>query len=258
MHRDMSALNELLQSVIDPDTGQPLAGSGRVSGSDLSGAVATIILTPKEADGDAALKRAIEAAAAQLEAIERVRIVFETPKTAGKPRPARESRASEAAKTPPARLVIAVGSGKGGVGKSTVAANLAAACAKAGLKTGLMDADIYGPSAPRLFGLSDAPGLKKSEAGIEPLDAHGVKIVSMGFLVGERDPVVWRGPMVTGAVRQFMDEVNWGDLDILIVDMPPGTGDVQLALAQGTPLTGAVVVCTPLSWVRVSSRRPSS
>lgn len=238
-------LTETLAAVTDPQTGKPLPESGRLMGLDAREGVATVILAPGGPEDDpGTLKREVEAALSARGDIERVRVIFEAPRGGQKPRPDAPERKS-APKAPPARLIIAVGSGKGGVGKSTVAANLAAACAKTGLKIGFMDADIYGPSAPRLFGLTDAPGLKKTDAGIEPLEAHGVKIVSMGFLVGERDPVVWRGPMVTGAVRQFMDDVNWGDLDVLIVDMPPGTGDVQLALAQGTPISGAVIVSTP-------------
>ena len=242
-----TALTDLLARIEDPQTGTPLASSERLMGQDLRGGIATIILAPGGPDADdRALTRTLESALTGQGEIERVRVIFEAPRQS-KPatKPASSSAQKAAGAKPPARLIIAVGSGKGGVGKSTVAANLAAACAKTGLKTGFMDADIYGPSGPRLFGLTGAPGLKKTDAGIEPLEAHGVKLVSMGFLIGERDPVVWRGPMVTGAVRQFMDDVNWGDLDVLIVDLPPGTGDVQLALAQGTPLTGAVIVSTP-------------
>lgn len=242
-------LNEILSAVTDPQSGKPLPESGRLLGLDLRAGIATVILAPGGPQDDPkALQRAVEEALSARSGVERTRVIFEAPR--GRQTPPRDTPPKQRPKAPakpPARLIIAVGSGKGGVGKSTVAANLAAACAKTGLKTGLMDADVYGPSAPRLFGLTDAPGLKKTEAGIEPLEAHGVKLVSMGFLVGERDPVVWRGPMVTGAIRQFMDDVDWGDLDVLIVDMPPGTGDVQLALAQGTPLTGAVIVSTPQS-----------
>ncbi|MCP2670111.1 Mrp/NBP35 family ATP-binding protein [Maricaulaceae bacterium EIL42A08] len=235
----ISALN----GVIDPTSGQPLNKSGRIDGIDLKDGVATLILKPG-ADGEdiAALRARIDAALTALDGVERTRTIIETTLSRGSSKPQPQQSSPVAA---PARFVIAVASGKGGVGKSTVAANLAGACAKMGLKTGLMDADIYGPSAPRLFGLTDVPGLKKENGGIEPLEAHGVKLVSMGFLVGERDPVVWRAPMVTGAIRQFLGEVNWGDLDVLIIDMPPGTGDVQLAVAQGAPISGTVIVSTP-------------
>jgi len=216
------------------------AYADRLSGVDLRNGAATVVLRPA-AGGDTEAERArIENLLSGIAGVDRVRVVFE----GAAPRPVTRGRAVEAPKAP-AKLVIAVASGKGGVGKSTVAANLAAACAREGLSVGLMDADVYGPSVPRLFGLSDVPGLRKEEGGIAPVEAHGVKVVSMGFLVGARDPVVWRGPMVTGAIRQFLQEVVWGDLDVLFIDMPPGTGDPQLAIAQGSPITGAVIVSTP-------------
>jgi len=237
---------EALEGVADPASGAPLPRSGRISGADLKDAVATLVLSPGGPDEDiAALRASIQAALTARPEIERARVIVEAaPGKRGREAP-RASGAQQAAPRPPAKVIIAVASGKGGVGKSTVAANLAAACVKLGLKTGLMDADIYGPSIPRLFGLSAAPGLRKTDAGIQPLEAHGIKVVSMGFLVGERDPVVWRGPMVTGAIRQFLNEVDWGDPDVLIVDMPPGTGDAQLAIVQGTPISGVVIVSTP-------------
>ncbi|HEY6395654.1 MAG TPA: Mrp/NBP35 family ATP-binding protein [Candidatus Binataceae bacterium] len=140
--------------------------------------------------------------------------------------------------------IIAVGSGKGGVGKSTVAANLAVAIAKLGLSVGLLDADIYGPSIPMMFGTDERP---KSAGGqnFHPVENHGVKLISIGFFLGEKAPVIWRGPMVMGAVRQFLRDTLWGTQDFLIVDLPPGTGDVQLTLAQQVALDGAVIVTTP-------------
>ena len=237
------ALLSALSAVSDPSSGAPLSESGRIDAIDLKDGVATLVLKPGgEGEDLGVLRAAIQTALTALPEVERARVIVEA--SLGRPQ-AQAKKAAAQQLAPPARFVIAVASGKGGVGKSTVAANLAGACVKLGLKTGLMDADIYGPSAPRLFGLTDAPGLQKTKAGIEPLEAHGVKLVSMGFLVGERDPVVWRAPMVTGAVRQFLGEVNWGDLDVLIIDMPPGTGDVQLAVAQGAPISGVVIVSTP-------------
>lgn len=151
------------------------------------------------------------------------------------------------------RFVIAVASGKGGVGKSTTAANLAVGLAAQNWRVGLLDADIYGPSAPRLFGLSGKP---RVEAGkLVPLEAYGVKIMSMGFLVDENVPMVWRGPMVTQALMQMLGEVAWGDLDALVVDMPPGTGDVQLTMAQQAPISGAVIVSTPQDLALIDARR---
>lgn len=145
---------------------------------------------------------------------------------------------------PGIRNIIAVASGKGGVGKSTLAANLAVALAREGKRTGLLDADIYGPSQPRMMGVSERP---KSPDGktILPLHAHGVTMMSIGLMLKEGEAVVWRGPMLMGALQQMMGQVLWGDLDALVVDLPPGTGDVQLTLSQRYPITGAVVVSTP-------------
>jgi len=141
---------------------------------------------------------------------------------------------------------IAVASGKGGVGKSTVAANLAAALAASGAKVGLLDADVYGPSVPLMFGVpEDEKPRLNDERHIVPLLRYGVKLLSMGFLVDEKNAVIWRGPMVSSAVRQFLSQAAWGELDHLVIDLPPGTGDIQLTLVQTVPLTGAVVVSTP-------------
>lgn len=150
--------------------------------------------------------------------------------------------------------IIAVGSGKGGVGKSTVASNLAVALAKEGRKVGLLDADIYGPSVPRMMGVSERP---KSPDGkqIIPLHAHGVTVMSIGLMVDPDKAVVWRGPMLMGALQQMLGQVQWGELDVLIVDLPPGTGDVQLTLCQKTHLTGAIVVSTPQDVALLDARK---
>src|SRR5947209_13829308 len=148
---------------------------------------------------------------------------------------------------PGVKHVVAVGSGKGGVGKSTVAVNLAAALAQDGLRTGLLDADIYGPSIPIMMGLSASPSTRHVEGRnlIQPLERHGLKTMSLGFLLPPgAPPVIWRGPMVGSAVKQMLGDVEWGELDYLVVDLPPGTGDAQLTLAQVVPLTGAVIVLT--------------
>lgn len=149
---------------------------------------------------------------------------------------------------PNVKNIIAVASGKGGVGKSTVAANLAIALAKDGAQVGLMDADIYGPSAPIMFGLrGERPKMTKinGKGMIMPMDRYGVKVISIGFLVDEKQAVVWRGPMVSSAIKQFVSDVYWGDLDYLIIDLPPGTGDIHLTMVQTIPVTGVVVVTTP-------------
>jgi ATP-binding protein involved in chromosome partitioning len=143
------------------------------------------------------------------------------------------------------KSVIAVGSGKGGVGKSTIASTIALGLKRAGCKVGLMDADVYGPSIPQLLGLNDAPKPAIDGGKIQPVLFQGMPVMSMGFLVPAGEAVVWRGPMLHGAITQFLRDTAWGDLDYLIIDMPPGTGDIALTLSQTLPLTGAVVVCTP-------------
>ncbi|GMV65158.1 MAG: ATP-binding protein [Candidatus Omnitrophica bacterium] len=140
---------------------------------------------------------------------------------------------------------IAIASGKGGVGKSTVSVNLSVALAATGARVGLMDADIYGPNIPMMMGVRQAPQV--SDGKIQPVEKHGVKMVSMGFFLQEDEPVVWRGPMIHGALRQFLSDVNWGELDYMLIDLPPGTGDAQISLSQLLPLTGAVIVTTPQS-----------
>jgi ATP-binding protein involved in chromosome partitioning len=142
--------------------------------------------------------------------------------------------------------IVAVASGKGGVGKSTVSANLAVALAQRGLRVGLLDADIYGPSVPLMFGVPADEKPRVNEAReVVPLVRYGVSLLSMGFLVDDRNAVIWRGPMVSSAVRQFLGQAAWGPLDVLVLDLPPGTGDIQLTIVQTVPLAGAVVVTTP-------------
>ncbi len=150
--------------------------------------------------------------------------------------------------------IVAVASGKGGVGKSTLSANLAVALARAGRRVGLLDADIYGPSQPRMMGLTGQPASPDGKT-IVPLKAHGVTVMSIGLMLKEGEAVVWRGPMLMGALQQLLGQVAWGDLDVLIVDLPPGTGDVQLTLCQRTQLTGALVVSTPQDVALLDARR---
>ncbi|MBV8622949.1 MAG: P-loop NTPase, partial [Herbaspirillum sp.] len=140
--------------------------------------------------------------------------------------------------------IIAVASGKGGVGKSTTAVNLALALSAEGARVGILDADIYGPSQPMMMGISGQPETKDGKT-MEPLENHGLQVSSIGFMIDPDEPMVWRGPIVTQALQQLLDQTNWRDLDYLIVDMPPGTGDVQLTLSQKVPVTGAVIVTTP-------------
>lgn len=149
--------------------------------------------------------------------------------------------------------IVAVSSGKGGVGKSTVTTNLAIALAKAGHRVGIMDADIYGPNIPRMMGVNEAPPVKNDK--IQPLAAHGVKVISLGFLIERDQPAIWRGPIVMKIITQFLRDVEWGTLDYLFVDMPPGTGDAQLSLVQATAVTGAVIVTTPQDVALIDARK---
>src|ERR1700694_3138238 len=151
--------------------------------------------------------------------------------------------------------VVAVASGKGGVGKSTTAANLALAWAAQGAKVGLLDADIYGPSQPLMMGLSGSRPVSPDGKHMTPLRAHGVEVMSIGFMIDQEQPMAWRGPMVTQALTQLLGETNWGELDYLVVDMPPGTGDIQLTLAQRVPVSGAVIVTTPQDIALLDARK---
>jgi ATP-binding protein involved in chromosome partitioning len=151
--------------------------------------------------------------------------------------------------------IVAVASGKGGVGKSTTAANLALAWAAQGAKVGLLDADIYGPSKPLMMGLSGAKPVSADGKHLTPLRAHGVEVMSIGFMIDQEQPMAWRGPMVTQALTQLLGDTNWGELDYLVVDMPPGTGDIQLTLAQRVPVSGAVIVTTPQDIALLDARK---
>ena len=153
------------------------------------------------------------------------------------------------------KKIVAVASGKGGVGKSTTAANLAIALAAQGERVGLLDADVFGPSAPQIFGLTGKPSFTGTGKMLAPLEKYGVRVMSIGLLVPDGQAVVWRGALVTRAIRQLLREVDWGELDILVVDMPPGTGDVQLTIAQHAALAGAVVVSTPQDLALIDARR---
>ncbi|MDA1098609.1 MAG: Mrp/NBP35 family ATP-binding protein [Proteobacteria bacterium] len=163
------------------------------------------------------------------------------------------SAGSQKMELPGIKAVVAVASGKGGVGKSTVTANLAVSLHRLGLKVGILDADIYGPSMPRMLGISGQP--RSDGEKLETMRGHGVACMSIGFLVDPDQPTIWRGPMVMGALEQLLGDVNWGELDILLVDMPPGTGDAQLTMAQKVPLVGAIIVSTPQDIALIDARK---
>jgi len=233
----------LLATIADPVSGKPLPESGRLEGVSERDGTATVVLKVPQGGDDGALKKTIEKTLKTDRTVKRVRLIT-TMERAQKPEALKRPVAPPQGKRP-AKRIIAVAAGKGGVGKSTVTANLAAAYAKQGLKVGVLDADVYGPSIPRLLGLRDVPGLQKNEAGIQPAEAHGIKVVSMGFLTKPGAAVVWRGPMVQGAITQFLNETIWDEPDVLLIDMPPGTGDAQLAIAQTAAVDGAVIAVTP-------------
>ena len=168
----------------------------------------------------------------------------------GQPVPPKE----QGALMPGVKSIIAVASGKGGVGKSTTAVNIALGIAAGGRKVGLLDADIYGPSMPRMMGISGRPNSADGKT-LDPMENYGIKVMSIGLMVDEETPMIWRGPMVQSALEQMMRDVNWGELDVLVVDMPPGTGDAQLTMAQRVPLTGAVIVSTPQDIALLDARK---
>ncbi|MFZ5658005.1 MAG: iron-sulfur cluster carrier protein ApbC [Pseudomonadota bacterium] len=170
------------------------------------------------------------------------------------PRPPAHAVQPQLSPLPGVRNIIAVGSGKGGVGKSTVAVNLALALARDGARVGILDADIYGPSVPTMLGLSGRPDSPDGKS-IEPLRAHGVQAMSIGLLVEQDTPMIWRGPMATSALTQLLNDTRWDDLDYLFIDLPPGTGDIQLTLAQKIPVAGAIVVTTPQDVATLDARK---
>lgn len=222
--------------------------------------------TPEEAAQMGAVRTAAEAVVGQLAGVDAVSVVLTAHGPAAKPaaKPTQEPPSLKVGRHPtpqagPAPVagvdrILAIGSGKGGVGKSTVSSNLAVALAKEGRRVGLLDADIYGPSQPRMMGVSQRPGSPDGKT-IIPLKAHGVTMMSIGLMVDPDKAVVWRGPMLMGALQQMLGQVEWGELDVLIVDLPPGTGDVQLTLCQKTHLTGAVVVSTPQDVALLDARK---
>ena len=216
---------------------------------------------PEEASRMDAVRRAAEDIVRRLPGVETVSVVLTAHGPAPKPKepPSLKIGRHPTPQAGPAKVsgvdrILAIGSGKGGVGKSTVSSNLAVALAKAGRRVGLLDADIYGPSQPRMMGVNKRPGSPDGKT-IIPLQAHGVTIMSLGLMMEEGKAVVWRGPMLMGALQQMLGQVQWGGLDVLIVDLPPGTGDVQLTLCQKADVTGAIVVSTPQDVALLDARK---
>lgn len=217
--------------------------------------------SPEDAARMGAVRTAAQTVVSQIAGVENVSVIL-TAHGPAAPKPEAPSLKVGRHPTPqagPARVagvdrILAIGSGKGGVGKSTVSSNLAVALAREGRRVGLLDADIYGPSQPRMMGVNQRPGSPDGKT-IIPLKAHGVTMMSIGLMVDPDKAVVWRGPMLMGALQQMLGQVEWGELDVLIVDLPPGTGDVQLTLCQKTELTGAVVVSTPQDVALLDARK---
>jgi ATP-binding protein involved in chromosome partitioning len=248
------SLTAALSSVRHPATGQDVVSSGHVQGIELQegGEVRfSFVLQP----GDpGTLVREVRAAAEGVEGVTAVKVNVQLPRTPAEPSQAKRplEPGSVPAPTPKPGLlprvehVVAVSSGKGGVGKSMVAVNLAAGAAASGLRVGLLDADIYGPNVPLMFGETRRPRVTGSQGKerIEPLEAHGVRLMSLGFLLEKEQPAIMRGPLIAGILKQFLEQVEWGALDLLVVDMPPGTGDAQLSLVQTIDLDGVVMVTT--------------
>jgi ATP-binding protein involved in chromosome partitioning len=261
---------EALKRVKGPDLAGDIVAQGLVSEIVIhKGKVYFAIqVDPARAGELEALRQAAERVVASVPGVEAVTVTLTADRAPG----GGNGRGQEAAGSPFTRLgaardarhrpggvpgvanIIAVASGKGGVGKSTTAVNLALALKDHGLRVGILDADIYGPSMPRLLGLKGQPQ-QVSGNQLAPMEAYGLKVMSMGFLVDEETPVIWRGPMVMSALSQMLKDVAWGELDVLVVDMPPGTGDAQLTMAQQVPLAGAVIVSTPQDLALIDARK---
>ena len=243
------ALKKRLGEIVEPSSGMTLASLEAVKGAAVSGAKAAIDLRlgfPLER-GRSALRSAVEAGALEVPGIESVVVDIASRVQAHRVQQGLDP-------LPGIKNVIAVASGKGGVGKSTTAVNLALALNQEGARVGVLDADIYGPSVPRMLGISGKPESRDGHH-LEPMRNHGLQAMSIGFLVSEDTPMIWRGPMVTQALQQLLSETRWDDLDYLIIDLPPGTGDIQLTLCQRIPVSGALIVTTPQDIALLDARR---
>lgn len=267
---------EALRGVSDPDKGADIVTLGMVQGLVVKdGNVGfSIEVDPERGPKLEPLRQAAEAAVDHLDGVLSVTAVLtaERPRDNAPDQPHEHGHGNshghghnhahahgggaqqQAPLAPGVQHIVAVASGKGGVGKSTTAINIALGLAASGLRVGMLDADIYGPSQPRMMGVSGRPDSPDGQM-LEPMTGHGIKVMSMGFLVAEDTPMIWRGPMVMSALQQMLRDVNWGELDVMVVDMPPGTGDAQLTMAQQVPLAGAVIVSTPQDIALLDARK---
>jgi ATP-binding protein involved in chromosome partitioning len=250
---------DALGQIVDPEKGADIVSLGMVSGVVVrDGNVAFAIeVEPERGPRLEPLRKAAEKAVEALPDVLSVTAVLTAQAVArgrNAPHPVAGGR-TQRGLVAGVQAIVAVASGKGGVGKSTVAANLAVALKVNGLRVGLLDADIYGPSMPRMLGISGQRPHSRDGKVLSPLENYGVRCMSIGFLVPEDTPMIWRGPMVMSALQQMLREVDWGELDIMIVDLPPGTGDAQLTMAQQVPLAGAVIVSTPQDIALLDARK---
>ena len=262
-------VKQVLTGVHDPVTGKDVIAAGLIEGLTLRGGHISfaVEVAPERGATAEPLRKACEDAVNALPGVLSVTAVLTAQRPAQKRAPGGPSeRGAQSAPggtaphskerpvgIPGVGAIVAVASGKGGVGKSTVAVNLALGLAALGLKTGILDADIYGPSLPRLLSIKDKP--RSDGKKLQPIEKFGLRVMSIGFLIDQDTPMIWRGPMVMGALTQLLNDVEWAPLDVLIVDMPPGTGDAQLTLAQRVPLAGAVIVSTPQDLALIDARK---
>jgi ATP-binding protein involved in chromosome partitioning len=272
---DEQQVLSVLKGVKDPERGGDVVALGMIQAVVVKdGNVQVAIeIDPKRAPALEPLRRAVEQAVESLPGVVSATAVLTAERAAAAshqhgpgghqhgpgghqhgPGPGQPRGGSQKIALPGVKHIVAVASGKGGVGKSTVTANLAVALARRGLKVGLLDADIYGPSQPRMLGITGKPTSRDGKV-LDPMIRHGLKVMSIGFLMDEETPVIWRGPMVMSALQQMLRDVAWGELDVLLVDMPPGTGDAQLTMAQTVPLAGSVIVSTPQDIALLDARK---
>ncbi len=247
---------DALRAVKDPDRQTDIVSLNMISGLVVKGSNVgfSIEVDPKRGPQLEPLRQAAEKAVESLPGVTSVTAVLTAHREAPAAPKAAAAPATAKALVPGVRAIVAVASGKGGVGKSTTSVNLALGMKANGLRVGLLDADIYGPSMPRMMAITGKPNSADGKM-LQPMENYGVKVMSMGFLVAEDTPMIWRGPMVQSALQQMLRDVAWGELDVLVVDLPPGTGDAQLTMAQQVPLAGAVIVSTPQDIALLDARK---